>query len=890
MRAKRWIAGVVALCMVFVLFVNTPKRTLQVEAAETLLPLGMNNIGISGYSVLRDTGDGYVRIFTDGIKVYAENYDYSFALKSRKTITTQLSMCAGFYAGKDAYYVVFGQNNKEEDNKKETIRVVKYNKNWIQTGVANINNTTGGWANQTRYPFDGGTFDMTENAGKLYIATGHQGYVDASVGMGHQGLLMYEIDEATMGWRLMDADFWHSFSQNLTVQNANTIYLLEESEGSRATTITRYENGQSGKTITALKYGGERTSSWAISTYASANDIECSSTNILAVGTSIDQSRYGEYVPTNVYLTITPINNFTTEATQLKWMTNLKNGTNLKEVHLTKIDSNRFLLSYQDSNEVATNRDDVNDLLSESVMHYMFLDGNGNVIGQQYTANAPVSNCEPIIRNGKAVYYASDNSNVAFYTIDCQTGAFEKKIYVKAGESATWSYDNGVLTIQGSGDVGKKFSNSLSQTMRDKITKIVVKSGIQTISDNAFTGLSNLKEVVLESGVTTIGSEAFAYNHNLSRVIIPSSVSSIADNAFDTGYYWIGGGGKVYYVNIICETGSYAESYASRMNISYTTNDASGTQQSSQSTTSSVLSGSAHVQTYGDLKGVMYGDTLQMGTTGQAKRLEEITINFENNTGYAGKMQYRVHRQTYGWTDWIDAGQKAGTRGQAKRLEAIQIRLTGDLAKHYSVAYRVHAQTYGWKQGWQYDGALAGTEREAKRLECLQVKLVPKASMQTDVVYRVHRQTYGWESEYKRSGDVSGTTGQSKRLEGIEIALTGNEYSGGIVYATHVQSYGWMKSVSDGMMSGTSGQAKRLEAIKIELTGEVKEHYDIYYRVHAQTYGWLGWAKNGTEAGTAGYAKRLEAIQIVLVPKGQAAPANNYRGVISKTTTSYIKR
>ena len=57
-------------------------------------------------------------------------------------------------------------------------------------------------------------------------------------------------------------------------------------------------------------------------------------------------------------------------------------------------------------------------------------------------------------------------------------------------------------------------------------------------------------------------------------------------------------------------------------------------------------------------------------------------------------------------------------------------------------------------------------------------------------------------------GQVSGTTGEGKRLEGIEIALTGNEYSGSIEYSTHVQSYGWMNEVSNGMMSGTSGQAK----------------------------------------------------------------------------------
>ena len=113
----------------------------------------------------------------------------------------------------------------------------------------------------------------------------------------------------------------------------------------------------------------------------------------------------------------------------------------------------------------------------------------------------------------------------------------------------------------------------------------------------------------------------------------------------------------------------------------------------------------------------------------------------------------------------------------------------------------------------------------------------------------------------------------SKRLEGIEIALTGNEYSGHIIYSTHVQSYGWMDEVKNGMMSGTSRQSKRLEAITIRLSGEIANHYDIYYRVHAQDYGWLGWAKNGECAGTSGQSKRLEAIQIVLMKKEAEATA-----------------
>ena len=139
------------------------------------------------------------------------------------------------------------------------------------------------------------------------------------------------------------------------------------------------------------------------------------------------------------------------------------------------------------------------------------------------------------------------------------------------------------------------------------------------------------------------------------------------------------------------------------------------------------------------------------------------------------------------------------------------------------------------------------------------------------------------------NGAMAGTTGKAKRLEGINIKLSNCDYTGGIRYMTHIQTYGWSQGWKEnGAMAGTSGEAKRLEAIRIELTGEMAKHYDIYYRVHAQSYGWLNWASNGAPAGTAGMAKRLEGIQIVLVKKGEAAPANNYQRIITVNKDAYI--
>ena len=352
-----------------------------------------------------------------------------------------------------------------------------------------------------------------------------------------------------------------------------------------------------------------------------------------------------------------------------------------------------------------------------------------------------------------------------------------------------------------------------------------------------------------------------------------------------------------------------------------------------------------HVQTYGwqgdeNNANKWFANGKMAGTSGKAKRLEGIKIRVYGNDNLG--IQYTTHCQSYGWLPWSANGEMNGTEGEAKRLEAIKIQLTGADKEKYDVYYRVHAQSYGWL-GWAKNGAPAGTAGYAKRLEGVQIVVVKKGSpapgvnfegvnaasgvhqsvsylakngsspvvggqvtsnmnpsvageANVNIAYRTHVQSFGWQG-WKYNGVMSGTSGKAKRLEGINIKLTNKPYSGSIVYTTHVQSIGWQGNENnvntwfrDGQMAGTSGRAKRLEAIRIALTGEMAEHYDVYYRVHAQTYGWLAWTKNGEAAGTAGLSKRLEGIQIVLVPKGGAAPANNYGGVVTANKQTYIKK
>ena len=63
-----------------------------------------------------------------------------------------------------------------------------------------------------------------------------------------------------------------------------------------------------------------------------------------------------------------------------------------------------------------------------------------------------------------------------------------------------------------------------------------------------------------------------------------------------------------------------------------------------------------------------------------------------------------------------------GLRLQSLRLEGIKISLDD---KNYSVQYQVHIENIGWTD-WVSDGAIAGTVGESKRIEGIRIKIANK--------------------------------------------------------------------------------------------------------------------------------------------------------------------
>ncbi len=370
---------------------------------------------------ITETENGYMRVAAsyDG-KVHVEYYDAAFQLLSVETITKELELFGGFYAGADAYYLVFGQENLNEDDSREVFRIVKYDKKWNRLGAASL------YGANTVVPFYSGSLRMAEYGGFLYIRTCHEMYASDD-GLNHQANVMIQVDEASMQavdsyTDIFNADVGyvsHSFNQFILVDDAANLvgldhgdayprsvvlgtYTNKAGEGSFCTSYDCYRN------VDLFDFPGEIGEN---ETGASVGGFEYSDTSYLTALSSVDWNESDDYsAARNIYILATDRGNI--NSTKTIKLTNYpsdgKRGASTPQ--LVKINNKSFLLLW-------TGEDDAK-------VSYTYLDESGNRVSDIYTADGHLSDCKPIVANGEAVWYACTGGHIVFYTID-QNGQFK---------------------------------------------------------------------------------------------------------------------------------------------------------------------------------------------------------------------------------------------------------------------------------------------------------------------------------------------------------------------------------------------------------------------------------------------------------------------------------
>ena len=348
----------------------------------------------------------YTRVdYADGL-VHIEQYTAAMQMIWKKTIVPELPKWGGFYAGDNANYLFFGQDNPAMDDNTEVIRIVRYTKNWTRIGELSIR------AANTKEPFAFGTVRAMQSGDILYVHTCRVMY------SGHQSSMDIKIFIPTMTKLALSTVYTsHSFNQFVIDDGQNIAWLNHGDAYPRSIQLT-VERGSAGmpgngpKTnLDLMTIGGTRSDPLYQNTRASVGGFECSGTHYLAAGKSIDQRLYGQSERQNIYVIAADRNNLTQSGIQTTWFTFYPENDPryVSTPHLVKISSDRFLLMWVEQMQAAG---------AKSELHYVFLDNRGKAVSGIYVQEGNLSDCQPIVSRNAVIWYVAEGATTAFYLID----------------------------------------------------------------------------------------------------------------------------------------------------------------------------------------------------------------------------------------------------------------------------------------------------------------------------------------------------------------------------------------------------------------------------------------------------------------------------------------
>lgn len=408
---------------------------------------------IRSYLVGCDDGR-LMRVYLGSKGYYVEYYDSNFNLLESKTIDKELSLSGGFYAGKDAYYIVSGQNNPDELADVECFRITKYDKNW------NRITSVGLYDCNTYVPFDAGSLRMTEASGYLFIRTSHTMYKSDN-GYHHQANVTIQLDESTM--KITDSFtnvgnssygyVSHSFNQFIKTDGNHIVAVDHGDAYPRSLALIKYKTDfTSGQFCSNIGYWWDSNKHAVVNNSCDVTDLltisgqigynttnatiggfEISDTSYIVAASSINQEKQEGLK--NIYILTESKEDGTVKSNQI---TDISGKYNATSPYLVKINNNKFMVMWTIKND--------------NTVYYTYIDGDGNVISDINTMSGQLSDCEPIVYNGMVLWYICSNKKITFYGINTDGTTFGDEL--KASMTASDGGSTITFTADAQGGMG----------------------------------------------------------------------------------------------------------------------------------------------------------------------------------------------------------------------------------------------------------------------------------------------------------------------------------------------------------------------------------------------------------------------------------------------------
>ncbi len=362
----------------------------------------------------------------DSQSYVAEYYDASFQLLHVEQIAAELPLFGGFYASGDNYFILTGQENKEQSASVECFRITKYDKNWKRVGSAGLYDCN------TTIPFRAGCARMAEAGEYLLIRTCHEMYTTED-GKNHQANVMIQLNMDTMQitdsfTKIMNTSFGyvsHSFNQFIQVEDGRIAAVDHGDAYPRSIVLIRYPQDVTYGSFTSggceavnlLKIPGEIGDNY---TGVSVGGFEYSDTAWIVAGNKTDFDRDDD-TTWNIFVAAASKAN---GAVTVRQLTDYTTEDHVSTPQLVKTGANEFMLLWH---------------LAEKV-YYTRLNGDGSQNGEIYELEGSLSDCAPVVYNGKVVWYTFKDSKVTFYQIDAEDYSDTKKTTVD--NTHTWELES----------------------------------------------------------------------------------------------------------------------------------------------------------------------------------------------------------------------------------------------------------------------------------------------------------------------------------------------------------------------------------------------------------------------------------------------------------------
>lgn len=530
------------------------------EPEDTLLYASMitDNLNANNYtynrwyypvnSYLTETGSGFMRVeyMDNNGKILIEQLDSNGNFISSSQMSCELRLFGGFFAGSNAYYLVFGDTNYSEDNDKEVLRVVKYNKSWQRLKAYSA------YGINTIAPFEAGSVDMAEDNGILYVHTCHEMYT-SSDGLNHQANMTFALRESDMSltsccYGVMNKTRGycsHSFNQLIRVKDG-TVYRLDHGDAyPRGLLLTGFTSGNSVTDVdfcpTLTEFPG---SSGANYTGVSMGGLEISGTHALAAFN--EDVSYGNAYYREIKVAAYNLNSESTEIIRITKSAASGEATNYTP-KLVKVSDDLFLLMWAEYDGY------------EIRCMIVQLDGTGHPISEIIPTEMQMSDCQPILaRDGSVVWYVTDGYEYHFYryktwdnsplsvTLNKKTARMEK--------GTTLQLKASVLPSNASDKTVKWTSSDKSVVTVSNGKVTAVGSGQATITAktvNGRTATCQITVVVTPTGVKLSATSMTAYIHcykNLKATVIPEDATdkSLTWTSSDTNIVTVDKTGRIY--------------------------------------------------------------------------------------------------------------------------------------------------------------------------------------------------------------------------------------------------------------------------------------------------------------------------------------------------------